>query len=345
MVNLVNKELFSLKTEKKNGTYGEFYSTTFATKVKVPDKKNEGEKRTRILVGVNHSREDSLNKENTRIRVEQQRPGLNSIRIRQADNYQYDTNIYLVAIPFCGIVNPMEKSYDYRVFKAFVVKSDKYDIEVGGQKYNKVAYMIITLNNNLFAEDNEHHKDQLELNFETFNLASVDGQEEKETVKTTYSVIFSKDGSFTTSIASEKTDPVDSKDFKGQKMFHIFEPKVKSDEDSNEKAPAEKKTFTPKDNKGKKPYVKSDKPKTNNKPSETKRKEDSTNFNGRFAQRNEGRVVYSSSTDDSKELHNGILPAGTTMDNLDEMINGMKKQERESRRDREKKKGKKKRHR
>lgn len=333
MVKLVNEELFSLKTEKKSGTYGEFYSTTFATKVKAPDKKNEGEKKARILVGVNHSKEDSLNKENTRIRVEQQRPGLNSIRIRQADNYQYDTNVYLIAIPFCGIVNPMEKSYDYRVYKAFVMKSDKYDIEVGGQKYNKVAYMIVTLNNNLFKEDNEHHKDHLELKFETFNLATVEGQEEKETVKTIYSITFDKDGEYSIDITTEKTDAVDSKDFKGQLMFQIFEPKAKSDSDEDGIDSKKDKKF----NKEKKPFKKDDGPKVNG--ANTGKK---ANYEkpGLRSTKDDGRVVYSSS--DGDDVKSSILPEGTTLDNLEEMLNVVRKQEKESRRDREKRKGKKK---
>lgn len=315
MVRIVNENLFSVNTEKKNGTYGDFYCTSFASMIETPNLKKQNENYKRVLASIRHSNEDSFNKENTRVIVNRhpENNNTNFVRIAQAETYKFDTDVYLIAIPFSGIIKPMEKTYDYRIYKAFVAKSDKFDINVNGKSYNKIAYMIVSLNNNLFKEDNEYHKDKLELVFETFSLVAIEDQDIKQSVKTSYIISFTKDGNYEVDIKTENVENINSKEFKGKSIFYIFEPKVSKDEEE-----------------------KSDNKKRNNKNVKFKTSKPRSNY--------VKPALKTSGDDDQTVYSDSEENVGSGYNAFEDMIKKMNQQEKEYRSDREKRNKKKGKH-
>jgi hypothetical protein len=253
MIKLINSSLFVQTTESRTSDKGDYFLTTFRSAVKTPDPKNKDTKIAKTIASVIHSEEDNFNQENTRISIGQTKAGYPAVHIGQNANNRFDTNVYLIAIPYSGVMEPLEKTHDYRIYRGTTIRAEKRTIDFEGQKYNKIAFLTIVLNESLFKEDNEHHQDELVLTLNSFNLENGDSDsDEKITVKTTVTVTFRKDEEPEVSTTSEETEPIDIEKFKGVSIFPLYQgPQQqqqksfeKKDGSSDEKS-APKKTFTP----------------------------------------------------------------------------------------------------
>lgn len=213
----VNKESFMSRGESKKGSV-----TTFRS----------------IPVGI-HSEERIIgkcyctgenDKQNTRIWAQIQN-GKTIVKMNTSDSNLYDTDVYMVAIPFNGIIKPIERSYDYRIFRAVIVKSDKRDIEFEGAFYKNIAYMILVPNMQLLLkEDHKYRKDALSFEFSYVTR-------EKEPVFDMYTFFNSKETTVTLTFTKEglvssvketgvKDDYADDFTKKGQ-LFPIYKPSEK----------------------------------------------------------------------------------------------------------------------
>jgi hypothetical protein len=221
MIKLINESLFRQHTEGRQGERGEFFLTSFVSAVKTPDPRNRGAKAVKKIATIIHSEEDNFNQENTRISMNRSKNGYPTMHIGQGSNNKYDTTVYLIAIPYSGMMAPLEKSHEYRIYKGLTVRAEKRTIEFDGKKYNKIAFLAVVLNESLFKEDSPHHQEQLALTIDTFNLEN--NGDEKDTIKTTVSIIFTKDQEPSVNTSSEKVDPIDMEEFKGKRVFPIYQ--------------------------------------------------------------------------------------------------------------------------
>lgn len=164
-------------------------------------------------------------KQNTRIWAQIQN-GKTIVKMNASDSNLYDTDVYMVAIPFNGIIKPVERSYDYRIFRAVIVKSDKRDIEFEGAFYKNIMYMIVVPNMQLLLkEDHKYRKDALTFKFSSVTRESVKGvYESKETEVT---LTFTKEG-LVSSVKETGVEDDYADDFtkKGQ-LFPIYKPSEK----------------------------------------------------------------------------------------------------------------------
>jgi len=292
MVVVVNKDLFSTDTKKKSGSNGDFFATSYLTPVEIEDRQS-GDKFKRLISVVNHSSEE-LNKENTRIRIKPLKPGRNQVQIRQSPDYKFDSDIYLIAVPFNGVLLPIEESYSYRILSGFVVNTLKNPVMVGKQKFGKIAYMIVTLNKGLFAEDNKHHTDQLEL--------VVKSRFDKIKKQFDYQIVFTPDGKWTIT-----NTPIDTSNLeevsvdKNTSVFPIYCPPEKNE---NEEKKPYRKEHTPE----KKQNTAPDLPAapTEEKPSQNRRYKKGNNDTRDYSQKRISTRPYTKQRDDNREYEDDI---------------------------------------
>ena len=232
MIKFINERLFDVAT--KTSSNEEFYRTT--VKAAIQTKNNTNGEVTQRTVGVITSAKESLD-DNVRI-WSTMNEGKQVTKISVSDRNKFDTDVYFIAIPFNGIIKPISKSYDFKIYKGFTVRNEKRNIEFEGKTYKKIAYMIVVPNSAVFDENHKYAKDELTLRVETVNLENCeDGT--KDTIQTTTEIIFTKDGVKVANF-EEVTEPIDSKQFINKKVFPIFQIK-------NEKYDREKKPFVKKE--------------------------------------------------------------------------------------------------
>jgi hypothetical protein len=243
MIKLINESLFKKTTDARQNDRGEYFLTSFASAVKTPDPKKKDVEFARTIATIIHSEADNFNQENTRISIGQSKSGFPTMHIGQGANNKYDTDVYLIAVPYSGVMAPIEKSYEYRIYKGLTVRAEKRTIEFEGQKYNKIAFLAVVLNESMFNEDNEHHKDQLVLTINSYNLEN--SGDDKETIKTTTSITFERGKEPVVNTSSEKVEPIDMNEFKGKRVFPIYQGPKKNDKNENSEGTdsGEKKTY------------------------------------------------------------------------------------------------------
>lgn len=240
MIKLMNDSLISTITEKKDGKDGrpDFYRMIISSSIATPDKKKDGEKSKRVIEHVLFTQEDNFNKENTRILVDW-KTGRPFVKIHQGERNQYDTPVYIIAIPYNGFIIPVEKSPMYRIYKAINVKADRRNIEFEDKKYNQVMYLTVVPNTKMMTDEKSV-------------LLTVDcySKDKDDTIKTTWTITFNSDMDKTfIEQTSEITDPIDQTQYKGIKTFQIFTgPKPKKDDEDADKS--SEKSSSNRDSKG-----------------------------------------------------------------------------------------------
>lgn len=265
MIKFYNRDLFRLNTEpilNENGTkIGNM--TTFRT---IPFGK-DGDS----MVVNKCFATDDFRKQNIRIWSHLYN-GKPIVKINASDENKFDTDVYMVAIPFNGIIKPIEKSFDFRIFRAFIAQSDRRDIEFDGKFYKSIAYMVIVPNIQLLNEDHKYSKEYLVFNFSFVTRASHDGKTESE--ETTVSLTFTREGLVSVKQVNDVPDDYADDFTKRGRIFPIYKPVEKSEkaktkkatasENKNSKDAAEerKKKLFDKFEQPKTPYVKKNKPNT-----------------------------------------------------------------------------------
>lgn len=220
MIKFINPELFQLSTVLEHGKSGDFYKTTVSSSVQTTNQKT-GEKMNRIITTILSATEDFDDSEtNVAIKTTATKNGTTRVSLNVFDNIKYDTDVYLAAIPFNGFIEEIEQSFDYRIYRGLMVKSDKRNIEFQGETFKKVAYMIIVPNLGLLKEDHKYHQDVLTLKVSSYNLETRDDNTQ-DTVKYTTTLTFDNDG-YNVDFATESVDPVNKEDFNGKVIFPIY---------------------------------------------------------------------------------------------------------------------------
>jgi len=160
MLQFINDNLFRFTTTHVTTEHGTYVKTLIKSTDEVVDIKHEVKAREegkefypdRIFASVNSDTED-YNKENISALVSSD-TGAHKCVIRSSAKNKYDSEIYCVAIPFNGIMTPIESTEDYKILKGMLVASDKYSINHNNRKYKKVLYLMLDVNKrNLFGNE------------------------------------------------------------------------------------------------------------------------------------------------------------------------------------------------
>ena len=231
MITLINKELFSTETSPATSDKGDYFKTVISSAVEVKNQKTK-ESQKRIVTIVN-SEFENYNDANTSVKTKTNAVGKLNVSISSSQKNITDNHIFLIAIPFNGIIYPIENSFDFRMYKAFILKSEKRTIEFNGETYKKIAYMVVLPNESLFNEENKHHKDVLSIKMESVNIES--NGDSKKTLKTTTTISISKDREPIVETVSEEIDPVDPATFRNKNIFPIYKAKKKGNPNAGAK--------------------------------------------------------------------------------------------------------------
>lgn len=230
MIHIVNPELFQVTTTQKENEKGSYFQTVVASAMKVKRGKNDKCATNQVLTTIISPVEDY---NSTKSMVQMVRKdGKSRTTVRANDQNKYDTPVYLIAIPFNGFIGKISDSKLYRIYRGLIIKSLKKDIEWRGNFYKKCAYMVVTPNSAVFAEDHKYHTDEIVFSVETYCLnTNKEDANDVTTVKTTVTLTIDQNGVKDISVLDETVDPVNPADFKGKEVFPLFQPDKKKPSD------------------------------------------------------------------------------------------------------------------
>lgn len=78
------------------------------------------------------------------------------------------TNTYLLAIPFNGIIKPIELDPKYRIYKGLMITS-RSGFNCNFSKYFKCLYLIVEPNLKLFNPEHKYHCDEIKIDIDTYD--------------------------------------------------------------------------------------------------------------------------------------------------------------------------------
>lgn len=228
MIKFVNPELFNTETSViENDNRAPRIKTVYKAAICAKNQKTKVDEHRILITSLSDKDYDFTDPEcdyKASIRSTATKTGGTRVNISISEKNKFDTPIYLVAIPFNGLLQKIEPSFQYRIYRAFVVKSEKRDISWNNGAYKKIAYMVVVPNTAMFDENHKYHTDMIALSVTSYNIEqNHDG--EKFTVKEDITVEFNPDGTTTQVVDNDVVDPVDPEDFVGGSYFPIFRPR------------------------------------------------------------------------------------------------------------------------
>ena len=235
MIKFINPELFHLDTTLVQGEHSDYFKTVVSSAIKVTTKQSNDKVRKVVTTIISDKEDITSSDTNCVIKTAPTANGTMRVSINAFERNDHDTDIYLVAIPFNGFIEEIEKSFQYRIYRGVMVKTDKRTIEFQGNTYKKVAYMIVVPNGNMLEDNNKYHEDELTLKVSSYNLETIE-EDKHDTIKSTTTITFTKSETCGTDSKVEcnveTVDPINPDDFKGKIIFPIYA-KKSHDTDSN----------------------------------------------------------------------------------------------------------------
>jgi len=164
MLYFVNSGLFNLTQEVSSNEYGEFVKMSINTSDKVikndVNDKSKSKSSIRTIAKLVSPVQYQIGFDNSQTpddcSVDFTNPPLNlsySVNYNSPNNdpkllFKFqedkrDNGIFVVAIPFNGILIPLKESPEYRILKGVVSISDNYTVNYNNKKYKKVLYLVI----------------------------------------------------------------------------------------------------------------------------------------------------------------------------------------------------------
>ena len=66
------------------------------------------------------------------------------VTIRTAADTRYDTDVFVLAIPYDGLIIPIESEDELMIYRAMIMKSDKATFEHEDRKYKRCLYLVVS---------------------------------------------------------------------------------------------------------------------------------------------------------------------------------------------------------
>ena len=112
------------------------------------------------------------------LRVGENQRGNPTVAVRcLGENDTNNANVYVLAIPFNGMINPIPEDPKYHIYKGLIGSSVK-PFMFNGKRYKKILYLVIEPHMKLFAPDHKYHTDCIDIRVDTYALVT-----DKETGK------------------------------------------------------------------------------------------------------------------------------------------------------------------
>lgn len=237
MIILVNDELIAVKTTGEKSRFQTQFQS--ANKLIVGKNKNP---RNQTIITARHPQEELDTNIPVAVRWTELKNGKGKMKasLFTATDRKGDMHspVIIAAVPFNGILAPVEAVEGIRIHRAFIGKMpDKTSITVNDKKYRKVAFLVITPNITLFDPKNKNHVDNLTLNVVSYNYESSEG--ERKTIKQTFTIKYTlEQGDLSWAcgkehvthnvgfnITWEDSEPVTNEDFGDKFLFPLYRPK------------------------------------------------------------------------------------------------------------------------
>lgn len=166
----VNDHLINEEMSSTGAWNDEAFNRIMITTTPMAARKGESgkfESFTRVICAHNCSLNPTAN---TRISsVQHQGAKSPRITIRTSSDTRYDSDVFVVALPYDGLIMPFEYDFDaIQIFKSLILKSEQMSIEHEDRKYKRVAYFVVRPNYNYLGND-EWYKVPLTVTFAQSN--------------------------------------------------------------------------------------------------------------------------------------------------------------------------------
>ena len=92
-----------------------------------------------------------------------------AVDIRCHENGNDHANVFVIAFPFNGMINPIPEDPKVRIYKGFISSSIK-PFFYNNRKYRKILYLVLEVNKNLFREDHKYHTPVIPITLESYAL-------------------------------------------------------------------------------------------------------------------------------------------------------------------------------
>lgn len=172
------------------------------------------------------------------------------ITVRTSTDTRYDTDVFVVAIPYNGMIRPFAHDEDMlSIYKSIILKSDQASIEHMDMKYRRCAYFVVAPNYKNLGNDGWYGvESNLVMTTAQSDLKARGITEEtaKWTFKTT-TVRFGENGLYEIT-CTEETAPYSAfnpEDIKGKEICSHVEPTVMKTGGKNAPAPSAPKAKAP----------------------------------------------------------------------------------------------------
>lgn len=259
MLNIINQELFNFKSSEKEAANQEkLYQLDIFTTPQASRQIKDELRGRQVLRLLSASKEYTSFKQSISVRDNEN--GKRSVLIRANSFSKRDDNVFLIAFPFNGIIKPIEYSKQYRIYKGLIASSDSRNIQFSNNKYQKILYLVIEPNMNLFDQDHKYHTDNINIEIEAYSRCDDnDPDKDRCSVQNKLTLNITKD-QFSCNTTSDKVEAIDTSKFRDTQLYKQF--RINKDNKFGEA----------KDNEQPK-YVETQKPKYQNKPNTQQQKQ------------------------------------------------------------------------
>lgn len=115
-------------------------------------------------------------------------------------------NIYVLAVPFNGMIKPIPEDPKYHIYKGVIASSQRQFI-YNGRRYRKILYLVIEPHMALFNPDHKYHVLNIPIQIESFAIYKDKETSEEKTNHEVYTLtIIDKDGMYTENWEYETID-------------------------------------------------------------------------------------------------------------------------------------------
>lgn len=184
------------------------------------------------ILAIHNCSEDPSAKTRISSTATEEHPNSPRINIRTSSDTQYDSDIFIAAIPYEGMVLPMTNIDDnaLAIYRALILKSDRMSIEHEDRKYKRVMYLICRPHHDFL--NGEWYESCCDLNFTTVRSNKSRDNQDPSSVTWTFTnhhIKFGTNGVYDYTFDVEENLPNDSfapMSIKNSTICQCVKPKV-----------------------------------------------------------------------------------------------------------------------
>lgn len=203
---LIQDEIQSENTWEKNGNSEDYKRCLIKSSGAVAKNKTDGSFAPSDRTLCVHNRGTSPNDKTRIISTVTEGDTRPRVTIRTSADTRYDTDVFILAIPYDGLILPIEGAENLLIYRTMIMKSDKATFEHEDRKYKRCLYMVVSPK---FSERNENgwYNDSCTLTVKTIQSNKPRNAEptgDESWFVTIHTIRFGMDGLYDYEIGSEE---------------------------------------------------------------------------------------------------------------------------------------------